>query len=578
MASADRFIKEAEQERAEGKASVAALSLLKALSLVPTHERARASLAELVDATPDPERLIDPATHAEAALALGAFCAERRGAPDDALAALLALLSQRPLSPFATWAEQLLRSYREAADPSQLVSFLGARLAEAPGVVVEEATPRRALEALIPLTELAARVSPQHPGLLVLCAALLRKAGRSTKALALAKAAEALEASWKTAIGVAMAHRARGELSLAIAAYERALEHDPDDLSARLDVADMLLEHHRLEDASLAYQRVLDSAPEHPWATPSLLYVDALLDTAHERAKKLADYATQHRENARAASLTSDLRARKTPFIGYLPTPRSQLLPLVMHEPPDAGVIDLHLSALEPPSALIAVKQQLYAMGQTPQLSLTVGRIPARDPRMPRAPVRHVLWEYEGIDPRPIPPRPHAAVSLRLAALAGPARPLSAMWQAARTVAIAVAPRAQDLLGVMVHPTPALWGRPSWGWIQRLQVAAAFTIARLPGTWAGSFRQEALTSIAWGVSDWTVEAALCALARLAHADPEAAESIRDLFRAVLGDTTPASAQCFDYALVCNALFLPNLTPDERRRLLARREAIEQRQS
>ncbi|WP_144370003.1 hypothetical protein [Myxococcus stipitatus] len=72
--------------------------------------------------------------------------------------------------------------------------------------------------------------------------------------------------------------------------------------------------------------------------------------------------------------------------------------------------------------------------------------------------------------------------------------------------------------------------------------------------------------------DWTVEAALLALAWVAKTTPEAHAEVLTLFRELARNTS--SYACYTHALVCAHLQLPGLLANEREVLERRRHAIE----
>jgi hypothetical protein len=75
-----------------------------------------------------------------------------------------------------------------------------------------------------------------------------------------------------------------------------------------------------------------------------------------------------------------------------------------------------------------------------------------------------------------------------------------------------------SLLGVMVHPPAAPVGWDEWDWVIAIQLASALTIASIDAGWEGSRRKAALTSLIYGLMDWSGAAALIAMAVLARQD------------------------------------------------------------
>src|SRR5262249_42784279 len=120
-----------------------------------------------------------------------------------------------------------------------------------------------------------------------------------------------------------------------------------------------------------------------------------------------------------------------------------------------------------------------------------------------------------------------------------------------------------DLLATMVYPPGvARVDRPA-AWVYRVQVAAALVLAHLDGGWEESVRRKALLALANGPMDWTVDAALVALAALARDEEDAAEEIAGLFRALRGSTAADGTVSYYPALLWCSLRLPDLADEER---------------
>jgi hypothetical protein len=110
--------------------------------------------------------------------------------------------------------------------------------------------------------------------------------------------------------------------------------------------------------------------------------------------------------------------------------------------------------------------------------------------------------------------------------------------------------------------------------VYAVQVAAALALLGVDGGWQGSTRREALLGLALGPMDWTVDAAVVALARLAEHDEEARPEVHEVF-AELSRAMPRPGHCsYERALVCAWTWLPDLPEAERRALEQRWHAIE----
>ncbi len=160
------------------------------------------------------------------------------------------------------------------------------------------------------------------------------------------------------------------------------------------------------------------------------------------------------------------------------------------------------------------------------------------------------------------PPAPD--VSGAVADLATQAYRLEAWWGAARRLGRQLGPeKVNDLLATMVYPPGAGHMERPAAWVYRVQVAAAMTLANVDSGWEESVRRKALLSLAQGPMDWTVDAALVALAALARDEEDAAPEIARLFR-MLRKNTPADGTVSYYsALMWCALRLPELSEEDR---------------
>lgn len=177
---------------------------------------------------------------------------------------------------------------------------------------------------LLPLRErrelgdevLALIADREDPGLLRRAAAFLREAGWGTESLAAARRAFEAEPSWDSAIALAGAHRYLDQVDDAVRMYDLARRLRPDELSVCLDLGDMLgYEQTRGDEAMLAYEELLAVHPQHPWALPAWLYLQAELGD-EEAGEQLADLAP---ENPQAYRLALAWRFRDLPFWGTLP-------------------------------------------------------------------------------------------------------------------------------------------------------------------------------------------------------------------------------------------------------------------
>ncbi|HZW33835.1 MAG TPA: hypothetical protein VFF52_24145, partial [Isosphaeraceae bacterium] len=175
-----------------------------------------------------------------------------------------------------------------------------------------------------------------------------------------------------------------------------------------------------------------------------------------------------------------------------------------------------------------------------------------------------------GTEPIPVLPPPPDDVTQAVAAIAAVDYDRSSWAESAARLGASLGPdRVDELLGVMVHPPLAPDPFAPWDWIQRIQLAAAMAVSGLDEGWAGSLRRKVLISLVNGPMDWSVSAAVVALAHLAATDPEIAAEALEVFRARLGNLPDRGHICYAVPLFLAMLDLPGVTPAERAELSAR---------
>jgi tetratricopeptide (TPR) repeat protein len=198
---------------------------------------------------------------------------------------------------------------------------------------------------------------------------------------------------------------------------------------------------------------------------------------------------------------------------------------------------------------------------------VSVARVQKPDPRLPRGRVDYLLWNYEGTRPRVAVAPPAPAVAQDVAELAMQPYRLEVWWGHARRLARQFGPeRVDDLLATMVYPPGAGRTDKPAVWVFRVQVAAALVLAHLDSGWEGSVRRKALLALANGPMDWTVDAALVALAALARDEEDAAAEISSLFRDLRKGVAADGTITYYPALLWCALRLPDVEEDEHEEL------------
>jgi tetratricopeptide (TPR) repeat protein len=567
---------------AQGDARHAAHHLAGALAADPHHPAALALLGEAIASSPDPLELapLGPGTFYGTA-ALRAYVLARLGRTPEAVDLLLRAVRARPQPAYLDWAVDWLRRPPPGGlDLVAVNAFLGWALGSAPGLVVEEDPGRALLTRLLAFVRAVGAGQPTDEAFDLAHTAVLRKLGRLDEALALATRARQRHPGARSARALALVHEARGDWDRWYDAQRDAVAFDPDDVCARLDLADTLWQVlGRPDEAEHRYREVLRRRPAHPWAYPALLALRHQRDRDRSCKDELEHYVHAHPDNEPAR----DLLLRTEPFFAYLPEPADPAFN-GLRRLADAGrgparrpgrAARLTLDYLGSPSARLAVQLHLAGLGRDPEVAYRVKRIQEPDPRRPRGPVGYLLWKYRGTTPVPAVREPSPAVALAVGELAG--RPYDLCeWSAWARAVMAGRPGipAEDLLGAMVHPPPPLGGVAAWVWLQRVQVASALHLAHLDPGRQGSPGREALVSLARGPLDWTVTAAVLALTALALEDTEVADDVRALFREMLHALPREGPVPHARALLCCHLRLPGLADDEHDALLRWRRRLE----
>lgn len=361
---------------------------------------------------------------------------------------------------------------------------------------------------------------------------LLRENGQAQRAVDLTLRAEAVGHTYMTAAAVAGAMKAAGRLQEALEWFRTASERAPEDQACRMDAADILADLGRNEEALATYEDTLTRVPDHPWALPSALYGRAVSRQDPAAAKALDALARAEPPNERARQLAESLRASglRPPegeaYVDYLPRRTEAVLDALRQllarqsDPHGPGSIRLTLDAMEAPSALAAMKLQFHTLGWPFDLNLTVNPLQQPDPRLPRPRgwlrrrPKLVLWEYEGVLPRPAVPPPPAVVIDAVTSLAKLPFSLDRWWQEARTTAVRLADvPVEQVAAALAHPAQPTPDADSGDWVFAQQVAAALVLAQ------GPEGLDLLEDVLHGPMDWTCGAAALALARACPREP-----------------------------------------------------------
>lgn len=558
--------------------------LAEALARDPGREDARALLDEVLTRASEPLGLFAaPGREPEhyKTLALYAYALARAGRYQEALDRLLRVASLAPGIPYLDWAREWLDepAVAEGVDPIRFCEGLARWLGRYASPRPLSEHERRGLEHLAPVLERLLERHGEVFGLLILSASALRRVGRHRAALDCAERAYALQPGWHAATSVALVHREARRVDDAIAWYERALEHDPTDISARLDLGDLLRGQRRLEEAARYYAEVLEREPDHAWAVPSLLWVRWLQSEQREWLDRLVDLAGGHPPNERARDLLGELASASKAYAAYLPEPVEASVSFLRRmgpELPEGRRAVLTIRGFEGPSARRAVAMHLLRKGPRRfALELRTRALPSPDPRRPRGPVEYLLWEFEGLRPvAAVSPPPPGPCLEELLAIARAPYELEAWAEQGRALGERWGREALPvLLGSMAHPPEPPDDRDAWSWVRHVLFAAALALAYVDTGWRGSLRRLVLLSLARGPMDWSVEAAVVALAHLARSDPEIEQEVAGELIDMATSIPRPGRCCYEPAVLIQLLELPSLPPELREPLEAQLDAL-----
>jgi tetratricopeptide (TPR) repeat protein len=420
-------------------------------------------------------------------------------------------------------------------DPDQLFRSLIAIVGAIPDPVPDELI--GSLGAYLTLAERAVAAHPDHAVLLGVCSAVARKMNRVDWAVSWAGRAVAAQPSTMTEMWLGYAQQRAGRLDDAVASLRRAMRHDPMNFSLHADAANWLADAGRLDEALLVAEEALAVDPDHDCAYQVACRLRFVRDNDVAHLVDIADYLRAHPDQPHEHT---DLAAAcaSHDWLGQIPSPSESCMNIMRQmlaaEPVVSGTA--RLSDLEPASAVRLFVQTL------PQLSVTIDNVPSPDIRLPRRDATMRIWEYHGTIASPAVRPPSAAAVAAIVSLAKPdlVHPIEAYDAAVRLSSIT----ADDLIALMVHP-PAPPDNDMGAsidpgrWVKCVQVWAALGLLhhRAQEPWQSSTRRRILVDLAWGIEDWTTEAALFALVSAAWADPDVRSDVAHVITERMVDVT-----------------------------------------
>lgn len=391
---------------------------------------------------------------------------------------------------------------------------------------------------------LAGHAVDAHAGHAVLqgvCSAIARRIGDPEVAVQWGRRGVELESSKLTLVWYAYALRTADRLEEALAVMHRARAQYPLDIDLSADVSSWLADSGRLDEAIQIIEDALRVDPTY----------DCGVHTAHRlRFRRDGDAATHlvalsdfvrshgHVESHEHTDLADCCVGRA--WLGEPAAATESTINALRSIQPEqrSGGATMHVTQMEVPSALATVDRvwpglRITFPDPTPDLISPLSEGP-------------VLWRYDGQRLVPAVAAPPESASALIARTVTPSwpHPVAAYDQA---LPLGELP-AQYLLAALVHP-PA---RPAQhhdlaedAWIRSVQAFACLGLlhCRELGATAGDWRApiELLTQVAYGVEDWTTEAALFGLAVAAWVQPacraQVAQIVADRFqraRAAMG--------------------------------------------
>jgi|GEM_PF-3535310 len=444
------------------------------------------------------------------------------------------------------------------------------------------------IEAGLKVSQTLEQTYPETALLLSIKSAYLRRLHRMEEALQAAEQAYTLSPGWHAATCVAFVHRDNNDVDAALEAYQQALKHDPEDITARLDMADMLCEHQLIHAGLFWYDSILEQDDTHPWALPSSYFYRAIVQHKHPWYERLSSYAIAHMENERAQTLMQRLiEYCGSAYIDYLPEPVEATINTLrqfIENDELAGVegtVQVTVSLLESPSSKLAVEYAMNLLSPDfPSVwEVNYSHIPSPDPRLAWGEEREwLLWRYQDKHAEPgFKPAHNTKIIHLVSRLADVDYRLDIWWGRAMMIAHELNDDAvEQLFGLILHPpaTETFW---PWVWIQRIQVVATLVLANLQNTqaWAHSTRRRALFAILQGPVDWPVVAAIMALTKLAQEDAEVEYEVMEQFYQLF-QRKPSEGYCvYLYPLILHWLRLPNIEAETKANLLDWKLGLEQ---
>ncbi len=578
----------AEEAIEKGELPHAAKHVAGALAVDPSRREWREALDRLADQAKVPHELFPvekekPAWFGE--IAGHAHVLAHLGDTQKAIDLLAQVAAYTPRRRYTLWLAEWLGRHKGRFDPRGLLGAISNVCSGTIGFLRLRPTERAMFENWAPVA-LALLARPKsdelRPETLGLASGLLRRAGRFEEAEKVARAGVAASSSTLPLIALGLALRGRGEWDAALEVFRGAKKADPTAPFAA-ECVRVLVDAGRLEEAAREMPPASDEdiemgvcrawlAKKAPapaktgWLKRVFTSEPKLRPEFVECAKRLPEKCDSDTFRQISLHAAPGLPIPVDATANMLLQVREEKL--AKGDKTTGGLKSIALTCLEPPSGRLALA--LENGGDGSDLSVVeykASQIPKPDPRLPRRPVRDVIWMYFGpekLDVRQIVAAPSAEVARAVTALATSHYFLSSWWSAAKKAGPELGvSRVDDILGAMVRPPRPPAEIDSVEWVFRHQVAGAFLLAHIDDGWRGSRRREVLFSLVDGVMDWTTDAAILALRELALDEPEALDEIEERFWTLRGEVPQPGGPWFLDTLGWSYLRLPGVPLDRR---------------
>lgn len=525
------------REEAEGELSLARISLADgdlrntarhlatAIEYAPDLPEVHELLAALAARTPDRGLSLFPLDGPERRLGDVVAYAHLSAAvdPDHSLTLLAAATAYDPGKPWADTAwlrERGARGFRPDAIVQAFAKVMPALPTPTPQAL------RQANSVYFDLAREAVAAYPEHGLVHGTAAGIARRLGPLDDAVRWGERAYALEPGKLTAVWYAYALKADGRLDRALDVMGQAQRSNPYDLDLSSDMASWLTEAGRLDEALGIIESAMAVDPTYDCAVHTAHRLRFLRDGDPRHLVELADFMRDHPPSTHEHSDLADCCDDRD-WLGQ-PAPATEACVNTLYQIPaeqrlTARITQVSVDALEVPSAIAALRRAF------PNLRVQIGGPAPADMVAPLRPVRP-LWTYDGSTASAAVPRPSPASAALLADIAVPRWP-HPVWAYNHALPLGTV-SAADLRALMVHPParPGSWSGDAFGiwWVRSTQTFAGLGLLHCEQAGDAAARRRALADIAWGIEDWTTEAALYALATAAWVDPASRAEVADV--------------------------------------------------